>query len=836
MKKVFTLLTLALLSIGTAWADDVTIFSMTAIDATTVNVAASGTANVTATFNAGSSAQVYNGKGSAQDMIKSSQINLGGSSNSYFHATFTTALAAGDEITSSTENTFYISGTSSKPSSEITFPYTIKSTDTGLIGKTDLYVWKKSGSTFTSFTITRSSRVATPTLSFSSNQVTMECATAGATIHYTIDGSTPTSASTAYSSAVTLPNACTVRAIAIKAGSDDSNIAKKECYVNHSSVSKYLTSLGYNGGTVSGDVWTGTNFTITNNVEGRGINSVNLAGTGDGFKLNHTDNYTIQPSEGIKVTKLVVVGKTWLKGDDAGNAATIAFDDWTPASGTFFDYLTDGETYVKTIEFTPSTEQTFGQAITMRPGNNQVGAYIEVYGDIKTYTITYDKGTYGTGTIAAGEKTHGVDFTLSSNKFTRDGFVQTGWATLDGGPQIYALGATYTANAAITLYPVWSKIVANEVNSWDFTNWSDATKTDVLANTEKWNQYERADNGGANFENNGRSNVTALSNNTLTSTAIISEANGLKFTAAAYGLGLMFNMPSTTIGTYHGSQYLWLYSSTSTIKIPSVPANAVIEIGVESHKDTEARGVTLKNGSTTLTQTLGDATSMTYQVCKWTNTSTEGDVVVTPSKGLHTYYITVTEYTETVPVSTKSGNNYGSFVATKKLDFGSAEGITAYIATELTGAKNAVLLQSIGVVDAGTPIIVKTDTKGATVNVPVTTAAASTTTGNLLRAGDGSTSIGGAGVWDYILSGDMFHHASAGELPVGKAYLHLTEEAAAGARELSLIFEDEEATGIRSVDNGKVTIDNVIYDLSGRRVANPTKGLYIVNGKKVILK
>jgi hypothetical protein len=131
---------------------------------------------------------------------------------------------------------------------------------------------------------------------------------------------------------------------------------------------------------------------------------------------------------------------------------------------------------------------------------------------------------------------------------------------------------------------------------------------------------------------------------------------------------------------------------------------------------------------------------------------------------------------------------------------------------------------------------VKTDTKGATVNVPVTTAAASTTTGNLLRAGDGSTSIGGAGVWDYILSGDMFHHASTGVLPVGKAYLRLTEEPAAGARELSLIFEDEEVTGIRSVDNGKVTIDNAVYDLSGRRVANPTKGLYIVNGKKVILK
>ena len=42
-------------------------------------------------------------------------------------------------------------------------------------------------------------------------------------------------------------------------------------------------------------------------------------------------------------------------------------------------------------------------------------------------------------------------------------------------------------------------------------------------------------------------------------------------------------------------------------------------------------------------------------------------------------------------------------------------------------------------------------------------------------------------------------------------------------------------TGIETIDNGQLTIDNA-YDLSGRRVAQPSKGLYIINGKKVILK
>lgn len=45
-----------------------------------------------------------------------------------------------------------------------------------------------------------------------------------------------------------------------------------------------------------------------------------------------------------------------------------------------------------------------------------------------------------------------------------------------------------------------------------------------------------------------------------------------------------------------------------------------------------------------------------------------------------------------------------------------------------------------------------------------------------------------------------------------------------------------EATDIDAIDNEQLIMDNVYYDLSGRRVMNPTKGLYIVNGRKVIIK
>ena len=43
------------------------------------------------------------------------------------------------------------------------------------------------------------------------------------------------------------------------------------------------------------------------------------------------------------------------------------------------------------------------------------------------------------------------------------------------------------------------------------------------------------------------------------------------------------------------------------------------------------------------------------------------------------------------------------------------------------------------------------------------------------------------------------------------------------------------ATGIESIDHSPLSIDHHYYDLQGRRVAHPTKGLYIVNGRKVVV-
>ena len=71
---------------------------------------------------------------------------------------------------------------------------------------------------------------------------------------------------------------------------------------------------------------------------------------------------------------------------------------------------------------------------------------------------------------------------------------------------------------------------------------------------------------------------------------------------------------------------------------------------------------------------------------------------------------------------------------------------------------------------------------------------------------------------------------STGTIGANKAYL--TYSGGAGAREFFLF---DEATGIEMPTAEDDNADAVVYDLQGRRVVNPTKGLYIVNGKKVFI-
>lgn len=171
-----------------------------------------------------------------------------------------------------------------------------------------------------------------------------------------------------------------------------------------------------------------------------------------------------------------------------------------------------------------------------------------------------------------------------------------------------------------------------------------------------------------------------------------------------------------------------------------------------------------------------------------------------------------------------------TYITPKALDFSGVVGLTAYVATD---AKTAgVTMTKVTTVPAGTPLLL-VGTASTDYNVPVIASASAPAT-NYLQQGDGTTEFDGS-TYDYILGSDgKFHQINSGTVATTKAYLHLGA-APSGARELSIIFDDE-TTGVNEVRGQKEEVRDDFFDLQGRKVAQPTKGLYIVNGKKVIVK
>ena len=187
-----------------------------------------------------------------------------------------------------------------------------------------------------------------------------------------------------------------------------------------------------------------------------------------------------------------------------------------------------------------------------------------------------------------------------------------------------------------------------------------------------------------------------------------------------------------------------------------------------------------------------------------------------------------------VHVTLTPSKQYTTYVTTKALDFSNVSGLKAYIATNANAT--TVTIKEVGAVPAETPLLLITETTTPAIEgyvVPVE-ASATAPTGNLLKAGDGTTVIGGSSNYDYVLKDGMFRRATEGAIKNGKAYLHL-DALPSNASELNFVI-DGEPTGVNEVRGKKEEVRGEYYNLNGQRVAQPTKGLYIVDGKKVILK
>ena len=225
---------------------------------------------------------------------------------------------------------------------------------------------------------------------------------------------------------------------------------------------------------------------------------------------------------------------------------------------------------------------------------------------------------------------------------------------------------------------------------------------------------------------------------------------------------------------------------------------------------------------------------VTYSTTATTNSSVtltnNGNGKTTPRS------IEITYVVSEVPATFAAGKtmiSYSMPVAIDLTDANRPAGLKAYKVSAADGS--SVTLTEVTTDVAKNTGLILTGTAGTTYSIPVLASGTDISSTNKLVASNGTTVNNAA-----VLKDGQFHPLSeAGVIVEGKAYLpyaNITggDPFAGGAPALDIVFGG--TTGIESVKGAEFITNGEFYNLAGQRVAQPTKGLYIVNGKKVIIK
>lgn len=165
-------------------------------------------------------------------------------------------------------------------------------------------------------------------------------------------------------------------------------------------------------------------------------------------------------------------------------------------------------------------------------------------------------------------------------------------------------------------------------------------------------------------------------------------------------------------------------------------------------------------------------------------------------------------------------------VSVYTLNYNGGDVVTATLVETTLPANTPVLVNA----EAGNYTFATTATSG-----DVATGSDPITVGALTGVYETTVVPTGSFILTNATSGVGFRKVDGTTNKVGANRAYLTADGA-GAR-LSIVY-GEEATGIESMNGNENVNENVnaVYDIQGRRVAHPTRGLYIVNGKKVMVK
>ncbi len=216
---------------------------------------------------------------------------------------------------------------------------------------------------------------------------------------------------------------------------------------------------------------------------------------------------------------------------------------------------------------------------------------------------------------------------------------------------------------------------------------------------------------------------------------------------------------------------------------------------------------------------------------KWSTDESSTDVNVT----------FVTDLTSTVATHAADGaywatyyNSLGNLLA--------PEGVTVYKGT-VSGTNLTLTEISDRIITAGQGVVLKKTAEGSITLTATETTPAGSYSGNNLTGVDAATTKTAyttahpEALVYYTLAGEEgnlgFYQYTGTTLGANKAFLPLN--AAVSAREFYLFdLDNEMTTGVEKVERSELKVDSY-YNLNGQRVNKPTKGLYIVGGRKVLV-
>lgn len=258
-----------------------------------------------------------------------------------------------------------------------------------------------------------------------------------------------------------------------------------------------------------------------------------------------------------------------------------------------------------------------------------------------------------------------------------------------------------------------------------------------------------------------------------------------------------------------------------TVTIKSVGADWGANVGITTMQNKDAEG----NVELATAFISPDALSTTVQIA-----FTDAMVAAAKSNGLYLNYGTYT-YTSVdivyTPSVTIGSAGYATLGYAAALDLTGIEAYTAAVSGDkvvLTSVKGKKIPANTGIILEGS----------GDVTIPLTTEDTDDITDNDLLVSDGIVAADLSTI--YVLAngtnGVGFYLLNNGYVHAGKAYLKVP--ANANARQF-IGFGDDTTTSISQIEKGKQNTEDAVFNLSGQRVVSPTKGLYVVNGKKVVI-